>query len=50
MGSEEVQSVVVLNPWEFTRKQFVRKPCPVPGFVLRVATPGADSLHEPPDI
>jgi len=26
MGSEEVQSVVSLNPWEFTQKQFMGKP------------------------
>ena len=26
MDSEEVQSVVTLNPWEFTQKQFMRKP------------------------
>jgi len=25
MGSEEVQSVVALNPWEFAQKQFMRK-------------------------
>jgi len=26
MGSEEVQSVVALNPREFTQKKFMRKP------------------------
>jgi len=26
MGSEEVQSVVVLIPWQFTQKQIMRKP------------------------
>jgi len=34
MGSEEGQSVVVLNPWEYTQKQFMRKPCAVSGRII----------------
>ena len=53
MGSEEVQSVVALNPWEFTQKQFMRKPCrrrQISGTVLDapVRFPMMRALFPPP--